>query len=79
MRGDQQMHWLDDGGDEDVYAEGKGTTQRRADGTVHSDKNMRMVPTEIFRARALLQWKGDGRRRGDRRRRTSCAGASTAS
>lgn len=58
VRGDQQMHWLDKGGDEDVYAAGKGTTQRRADGTVHSDKDMRMVPTEIFRARALLQWKG---------------------
>ena len=29
VRGDQQMRWLEDGGDEEVYAEGKGTTQRR--------------------------------------------------
>lgn len=57
VRGDQQMHWLDDGGDEDVYAAGKGTTQRRADGTVHSDAGMKMIPTEIFRARELLNSK----------------------
>ena len=29
VRGDAQMRWLDDGGDEEVYAEGEGTTRRR--------------------------------------------------
>jgi hypothetical protein len=58
VRGDQQMHWLDSDGDEDVYAAGDGTTQRSADGKTRHDASMRMVPTEIFRARALANWKG---------------------
>jgi hypothetical protein len=51
--GEKQMRWLGPGFEE-VYAEGKGTTRRR-DGTLESDPNARMVPTEIFRAGALLE------------------------
>ena len=58
VRGDAQMRWLEDGGDQEVYAEGKGTTRRTADGKVQTEPDMRMVPNEIFRARALLNWKG---------------------
>jgi hypothetical protein len=58
VRGDKQMRWLDDAGNDEVYAEGQGTTQRRADGTTKHEATMRMVPTEIFRARALANWKG---------------------
>jgi hypothetical protein len=58
VRGDAQMRWLDDGGDQEVFAEGHGTTRRTADGKLETDRDMRMVPTEIFRARALLGWKG---------------------
>ena len=38
--------------------EGQGTTQRRPDGTTRTERDMRMVPTEIFRAQALAKWKG---------------------
>src|SRR4051812_2365214 len=58
VRGDAQMRWLEDGGGQEVYAEGRGTTRRTADGKVQTERDMRMVPTEIFRARALLGWKG---------------------
>ena len=43
------MRWLEDDGDEEVYAEGEGTTQRRADGKLarrqeHADGPQRDLP-----------------------------------
>jgi hypothetical protein len=58
VRGESAMRWLGDDGTEEVYAEDRGTTQRRPDGTTEHEANMRMVPTEIFRAQALAKWKG---------------------
>ncbi len=54
MLGDEAMRWREANGAEDTYAKGVGTTQRSADGKVKTDANVRMVPTEIFRARGLL-------------------------
>ena len=51
--GDKRMRWLE-AGNEEVYAEGKGTT-RRLDGKVEIHPDVRMVPNEIFRAGALLE------------------------
>jgi hypothetical protein len=51
--GDKRMRWLSDKV-EDVYAEGQGTT-RFADGRIKRFPDTRMVPTEVFRAAALLQ------------------------
>jgi hypothetical protein len=51
--GDKQMRWLE-AGNEEVYAEGKGTT-RVYKGKRETDPTMRMVPNEIFRAGALLE------------------------
>jgi hypothetical protein len=50
--GDKQMRWLDDR-NEDVYAEGHGTTRIR-DGKRETDPGVRMVPNEVFRSGALL-------------------------
>jgi outer membrane lipoprotein-sorting protein len=50
--GDKQMRWLEPG-NEEVYADGKGTT-RRLEGKLENDPDVRMVPNEIFRAGALL-------------------------
>jgi hypothetical protein len=58
VRGEEQMRWVGDDGTQEVYAKGQGTTQRRPDGTVKTGRDMRMVPTEIFRAQALASWKG---------------------
>ena len=55
VRGNTAMRWLEDDGAEEVYAQGDGTTRRDADGTVKSDRGLRMVPTEVFRASGLLR------------------------
>lgn len=55
VQGDTAMRWLEDDGDEEVFRKGEGTTQRTADGVTTSDRGATMVPTEIFRARGLLQ------------------------
>jgi hypothetical protein len=51
--GDKRMRWLT-ADDEEVYAEGKGTT-RWLKGKVENHPDVRMVPNEIFRAGALLK------------------------
>lgn len=55
VKGDTAMRWLEDGGNEEVYTAGKGTTRRSPDGTVRTEPGMRMVPNEVFRARGLLE------------------------
>lgn len=54
VQGDTAMRWLEDGGVEEVYREGEGTTQRTADGKLRTERDVRMVPTEVFRASGLL-------------------------
>jgi hypothetical protein len=51
--GEKQMRWLTDDSEE-VFAEGKGTT-RWYKGKLENHPEMTMVPTEIFRAGALLE------------------------
>ena len=55
VHGDTAMRWLEDGGNEEVYAKGEGTTRRSPDGKLRTEKDMQMVPNEIFRARGLLE------------------------
>jgi outer membrane lipoprotein-sorting protein len=55
VQGDTAMRWLEDGGNEEVYAKGEGTTRRSPDGKVRTEPDMQMVPNEIFRARGLLE------------------------
>ena len=55
VQGDTAMRWLEDGGNEEVYAKGEGTTRRSPDGKLRTEKDMQMVPNEIFRARGLLE------------------------
>lgn len=55
VQGDTAMRWLEDGGNEEVFRKGEGTTRRTADGKVTSHPEMTMVPTEVFRAGGLLR------------------------
>ncbi|MDA0179171.1 hypothetical protein OJ997_02595 [Solirubrobacter phytolaccae] len=55
VQGDTAMRWLEDGGDEEVFRKGEGTTRRAADGTVKTEADVTMVPTEVFRASGLLR------------------------
>ena len=55
VQGSAAMRWLEDGGNEEVYAKGEGTTRRSPDGKLRTEKDMQMVPNEIFRARGLLE------------------------
>jgi len=55
VQGDTAMRWLDGNGDQEVFRTGEGTTRRTADGKVKTDRDMRMVPTEVFRASGLLE------------------------
>lgn len=55
VRGDTAMRWLQDSGDEEVFVAGEGTTHRDPQGRVKTAPDVQMVPTEVFRARALLQ------------------------
>ena len=75
VQGDTAMRWLEDGGNEEVYAKGEGTTRRSPDGKLRTEKDMQMVPNEIFRARGLLERAKNVGLRGDRRRLRPDAGA----
>jgi hypothetical protein len=55
VQGDTAMRWLEDGGDEEVFRKGEGTTRRTADGKVTTEADVTMVPTEVFRASGLLK------------------------
>lgn len=55
VQGDTAMRWLEDGGNEEVYREGEGTTRRSPDGKLRHEPDMRMVPTEIFRIHGLME------------------------
>jgi hypothetical protein len=55
VQGDTAMRWLDDKGYEEVFAEGEGTTRRGPDGELKTERDVRMVPSEVFRARGLLE------------------------
>ena len=54
--GDSAMRWLQEGGDEEVFKAGQGTTRwDPKTGEVETERDTRMVPTEVFRARGLLE------------------------
>lgn len=55
VQDEQAMRRLGDDGTEEVYARGEGTTRRTADGKLRTERDTRMVPTEVFRARGLLE------------------------
>ena len=55
VEGDTAMRWLQDDGTEEVFREGQGTTRRTADGETKTERGARMVPTEVFRVRGLLE------------------------
>ena len=56
VQGDTAMRWLEDGGNEEVYARGRGhhapLPGRQA---AHARRTMQMVPNEIFRVGGLLE------------------------
>ncbi|MDA0135932.1 hypothetical protein [Solirubrobacter deserti] len=54
VQGGTAMRWLEDGGNEEVYRQGEGTTRRDPAGKVTEHPEMQMVPTEIFRVQGLL-------------------------
>jgi hypothetical protein len=56
--GDRAMRWLEADGDEEVFAAGEGTTRRDTAGRTTTDRDVRMVPSEVFRARGLLESAG---------------------
>jgi hypothetical protein len=51
--GDRAMRWRGADGAEEVFADGRGTTRRSADGRTTTDPGVSMVPGEVFRARGL--------------------------
>jgi len=54
--GETAMRWLQDDGDEEVFKAGEGTSRRDPKtGEVTTERDTRMVPTEIFRAAGLLK------------------------
>ncbi|HWK29328.1 MAG TPA: hypothetical protein VNS09_22385 [Solirubrobacter sp.] len=56
VRGDDAMRWVDDQGNEDVYAKGAGTAHRDGrTGEVEREPDASMVAGDIFRSVALLQ------------------------
>jgi outer membrane lipoprotein-sorting protein len=55
IQGTTAMRWLEDNGDEEVYARGEGTTRfDPKTGKVIQHRDVAMVPNNIFRARRLL-------------------------
>lgn len=55
VQGDTAMRSLEADGTEEVFREGAGTTRRSPDGKRRTEPDMRMVPTEVFRAGGLLE------------------------
>ena len=54
--GDSAMRWLQEDGDEEVFKAGEGTTRYDPKtGELETEPDTRMVPTEVFRARGLLE------------------------
>jgi hypothetical protein len=51
--GDRAMRWRGADGAEEVFAAGKGTTRRSADGRTTTDPGASMIPGEVFRVRGL--------------------------
>ena len=60
--GDTAMRWLQDGGDEEVFEAGEGTSRwDPKTGEITTDRDTEMVPTEVFRVRGLLESARAGR------------------
>ncbi|MDA0173531.1 hypothetical protein OJ998_30785 [Solirubrobacter taibaiensis] len=55
VQGDSAMRWREVGGNEEVFRVGKGITRRSPDGELRIERDMRMVPNEVFRAGGLLR------------------------